>query len=479
MTIMEETIAAIATPPGEGAIALLRISGEEALNVVDKLFHGARKPSLMKARYVHFGTIVHEGELLDEVLVTVFRAPKSYTGEDLVEVSCHGGSLIAGRLLGAALAAGARMARPGEFTQRAYLNGKMDLTQAEAVMDLISAQTARAQRTAAEQLAGALGQEIQLLRSEILAAVAHLEAFIDFPEDGIEPEVGPVFHARIKASHQHLLRLLSTANEGRLLREGIRVTICGVPNSGKSSLLNRLLGMERAIVSSTPGTTRDSIEEIATLGGFPFRLVDTAGLRETEDLIEQEGMRRAIALAASADVCLHIIDASNIQEAMAFLDSALDRSELQGDLTSGENKPQEQRSQQRKVLIFNKIDLVTDLAPLRQQYPSALMISCVTGEGIDQLGDEIASRIRGHDSSSRSLKEQAPSSLAINARHQAALHHALQAVEATLELIDEKHPPELLAVELKRALEAIGTVVGSAGTEEILGEIFGRFCIGK
>ena len=445
------TIAAIATPPGEGAIALLRISGVAAVSIVEKLFRGKEKPSLMESRRLYFGTMVEENEVLDEVLLTIFRAPQSYTGEDVVEISCHGGSFLAARLLKAILIAGARMARPGEFTQRAYLHGKMDLTKAEAIMDVITAQTLRAQRSATEQLSGRLGQEIAILRADLLAAVAHLEAFIDFPEDDIAPETGHALHQRLEQSRQQLLRLLATADEGRLLREGLSLVLAGAPNVGKSSLLNCLLGRERAIVSATPGTTRDTIEETATLGGFPFRVVDTAGLRQTDDAIEQEGVLRAERLIANADLCLHLVDATDI---------------------GGSFTP----PIAQELLVLNKIDLVENRASLQQAYPEALSISCVTGEGIEELIKAIIARVTGRDSS---ITEQVSSSLAINARHQACLQRAMTALETAITLLETEQPPELVAVELHAALQAVGEVVGVAGTEEILGEIFGNFCIGK
>jgi len=311
MTMQGETIAAIATPPGEGALAVIRISGAKALTVADAVFRATKPASEIEDRRVVFGKIVDaKGEVLDEVLLTVFRNPRSYTGEDLVEISGHGGSLVASRVLTAALEAGARMARPGEFTERAFLNGKLDLTQAEAVMDLISASTPRAARAAASQLEGRLGEEITALRGELLESVAHLEAFIDFPEEGIDPESGAALRRRMEGIAAHLARLLATANEGRLLREGITLALCGAPNAGKSSLLNRLLGSERAIVSATPGTTRDTIEERASLGGYPFRVIDTAGLRETSDPVEREGVERARHAADNADLRIHLIDAS-------------------------------------------------------------------------------------------------------------------------------------------------------------------------
>jgi tRNA modification GTPase len=445
-----DTIAAIATPPGEGAIALVRISGPESLVIVAPLFQGKIALSSMKPRTLYLGKIVEQGELIDEVLLAIFKAPQSYTGEEMVEISCHGGSLISARLLQALLSAGARMARPGEFTQRAYLHGKIDLTQAEAVMDLIQSQTVRAQQIAMKQLAGRLGEEIALLKADLLAAVAHLEAFIDFPEEDIAPETGSLLQERLEQSRQRLLRLLATAAEGRLLREGFSIALCGAPNAGKSSLLNALLRHDRAIVTPIAGTTRDLLEEAVTLNGFPFRLTDTAGLRETEELIEQEGIARTHEAMRTAEVTLHLVDATQLEEPIIAL------------------QPQE-------LLVFNKIDLLSDHHALRRSYPEALLLSCKTGEGLEELKMTLIARITG---SLPATKEQ-PSAFAINARHQACLQRAESSLNLALELFEARQPLELLAVELHASLQALGEIVGASDTEEILGEIFGNFCIGK
>lgn len=446
---MKETIAAIATPPGEGALAVIRISGPGALAVADTVFRAAKSPSAMEERRVAFGRIIDaRGEVIDEVLLTLFRNPRSYTGEDLVEISGHGGSLVASRVLAAVLESGARMARPGEFTERAFLNGKLDLTQAEAVMDLISAQTPCAARAAARQLEGRLGDEIHTLRSDLLGCVAHLEAFIDFPEEGIDPESGAALRKRMEGIADHLERLLSTADEGRLLREGITLALCGAPNAGKSSLLNRLLGSERAIVSAIPGTTRDTIEECASLGGYPFRVIDTAGLRETSDPVEREGVVRARRAAEQADIRIHLVDASA----------------QNGPMTSffGE-----------EMVVLNKIDLVADRHRLSSVSATAC-ISCQTGEGIDSLITSILTNVTG-----RSEGESLPDGAAINTRHQECLKRAAAALQAAIALLGAGEPPELVAVELRSALGAVGEIVGDAGTEEILGKIFSSFCIGK
>ena len=443
-----ETIAAIATPPGEGALAVIRISGEKALAVADVVFRAAKAPSATEERRVVFGKIVDAtGGVLDEVLLTVFRNPRSYTGENLVEISGHGGPVVASRVLAAVLAAGARMARPGEFTERAFHNGKLDLTQAEAVMDLIHAQTDRAAKAAAGQLEGRLGLEIHALRAQLLETVAHLEAFIDFPEEGIDPESGEVLRKRMDSVRGHLEGLLATANEGRLLREGITLALCGAPNAGKSSLLNRLLGMERAIVSETAGTTRDTIEERASLGGYPFRVIDTAGLRETEDPVEREGVARARRAAEAADLRIHLLDAAeqNNPPSPLFAD---------------------------ELLVLNKVDLVAN----RDALPHGIQISCRTGEGVEPLVQAILARATGRSSA---LGEAAPNITAINTRHRDCLLKARGHLDASIALLESGEPPELVAVELRSALGDVGEIVGEAGTEEILGKIFSSFCIGK
>lgn len=449
MSTQGETIAAIATPPGEGALAVIRISGAKALEVADTLFRGKTIPSQTEERRVLFGRITDaEGSVLDEVLLTVFRNPRSYTGEDLVEISGHGGRVVASRVLAAVLSAGVRMARPGEFTERAFLNGKLDLTQAEAVMDLINAQTDRAAKAAAGQLEGRLGSEINTLRAELLETVAHLEAFIDFPEEGIDPESGGVLLGRMESVEAQLGRLLATANEGRLLREGITLALCGAPNAGKSSLLNRLLGVDRAIVSETAGTTRDTIEERASLGGYPFRVIDTAGLRETEDPVEREGVERARRAAEGADLRIHLVDAA-------------ERGNPRDPLFADE------------LLVLNKIDLVGK----RDAGFGGIPISCRTGEGIDALVTAILARVTGR--SDPALGEALPDVTAINARHCDCLRKALGHLSASIALLESGEPPELVAVELRSALGDVGEIVGEAGTEEILGKIFSSFCIGK
>src|SRR5437868_2749346 len=308
MTV-SDTIAAISTPPGEGAIALVRVSGANAVQIADKIFRGKETPSRFASHVQHLGEIFSaENQLIDQAVVSVHRAPASYTGEDLAEISCHGGTLVSAKVLEACLRAGARAARPGEFTERAFLNGKMDLTQAEAVIDLIRARTDLALRSATEQLEGRLGDQIRKIRDELMALLAHINASIDFPEEGIEPDEDEMLCARLDSVRDEISALLATADQGRVLREGVRVVIYGATNAGKSSLLNRLLGYDRVIVSDARGTTRDPIEEMINLRGVPIRLLDTAGLRTLAGDLEREGIARTEKSLQTAGLRLHIAD---------------------------------------------------------------------------------------------------------------------------------------------------------------------------
>lgn len=438
---MNDTIAAISTPFGEGAIALLRLSGPRAVALADAVFRGKKAVSQMAPRVQHFGAIFSGERKVDEVLLTVFRAPHSYTGEDVVEIAGHGGVLVSRKVLEALLEAGARSAEPGEFTQRAYLNRKMDLTQAEAVMDLISAQTDLALRAATEQLVGRLGERIRGLREAVIELLAHVEAYIDFPDEDIDPDTGEALLAKLDAMRTDIETLLATADRGKVLREGVRTVIYGEPNVGKSSLLNVLLGHERAIVSARPGTTRDVIEEVINLRGLPLRLVDTAGLRESDDEIEREGMNRTRRELSRADLALHVFDASLA-------------------------KPAETES---GVIVLNKTDL--------GEHPSwasveAVRVSCLKGEGIEALAEAIVTRVSGGAA-------QRDWSLAINARHADCLRRAQGFGAAARTALSEGLSPEFVAEELRGALDAVGEIVGKTDSEEILGKIFSTFCIGK
>ena len=443
-----ETIAAVSTPPGEGAIALVRLSGPGAVSIADQVFRGKQKPSVAPSHFQQFGEIVEDDRVLDQVMLSVHRAPASYTGEDVVEISCHGGVLVTARVWETCLRAGARAARGGEFTERAFLNGKLDLTQAEAVIDLIRAQTDLALRSAAEQLEGRLGEKISKLREELIALVANLEAYIDFPEEDIEPDVGAAFLARLDGIREQIEALLTTAEQGRIFREGVRVVIYGATNAGKSSLLNRLLGFSRAIVSEIPGTTRDTIEEVVNLRGIALRLTDTAGLRAGDTgVVETEGIVRTERSLAQADLALHLVDASAARPPH-FNARPEDRSEL---------------------LLLNKSDL-----PEHADWKAceALRISCLEETGLAGLEAAILAKVSEQ-------RWDVPSAVAINARHRDCLRRTLAACDEARNALAQNLAPELVAVDLRGALQAVGDVIGHAGMEQILDALFARFCIGK
>lgn len=444
-----ETIVAISTPPGEGAIAVLRISGSEAFAIAKRIFRSSVSFEKMQARHLYFGRIVEDLITIDEGLCAIFHAPASYTGEDLVELSCHGGIMVSAQILRIALDIGARLAHPGEFTQRAFLNGKMDLTCAEAVMDLIQAQTLQAAQAAALQLDGALGREVDTIRSKLIHILSHVEALIDFPDEEIEPDVGEVLLKNITQVRQQIATLLATAHQGRLLREGVRLVICGPPNAGKSSLLNQLLRYDRAIVSHLPGTTRDTLEESAILKGTLFRIIDTAGIHCTQDPIELEGIRRTLSAAKKADVILYVVDASQ----------------------SSWFSPPTSLPEEKLHLVWNKVDLIDLEKPFNHLPPSAA-VSCLTGTGISQLISQIIEW-----SSCGSRPSAFGQLVTINVRHQSCLKRASISLENASALMNGME--ELAAVEIRAALDAIGEVTGAIDHEEILNSIFSNFCIGK
>lgn len=429
-----------------GAVALIRISGTEVRAIMHRLF-GAELTSPRKAELRALCDF--DGNMVDHVLATFFESPNSYTGEDVLEIGCHGGMVVTKEVLDTILAAGARSAGPGEFTQRAFLNGKMDLTQAEAVMDLISAQTSLALRAASQQLEGRLGKEILALRENLLGVLAHLEAYIDFPEENIDPETGAALRQRMEGISQQLQQLLATADHGRVLRHGARTVICGAPNAGKSSLLNLLLGFDRAIVSETPGTTRDTIEETINLRGLPLRLIDTAGIRDSRDALEIQGMQRSSAALAQADVILEVVDASQ---------------------PAGKHVEIPDTATRHRLLVLNKADL--------PQHPDwqgvdGLPLSCISGAGIDGLGGRLQAIL---SDGSGSL---GPDLVSVNARHQACLLQARASLQAALDEFSKGASAEFVALEIRTAMDHVGDVVGRLDTEDLLGEIFSQFCIGK
>ncbi|MES2441110.1 MAG: tRNA uridine-5-carboxymethylaminomethyl(34) synthesis GTPase MnmE [Verrucomicrobiota bacterium] len=442
------TIAAVATPAGTGAVSMVRISGPDSIRVAD-LATGGKASSLMPRTTRYCQVRDATGEILDDGLMTVFLGPNSYTGEDSVEFTGHGGLLVTKEVLGRFLACGAIAAGPGEFTQRAFLNGKLDLTQAEGVMDLISAQTRLSMRAARSQLEGTLGRRTTEARDQLLETLAHLEAWIDFPEEDIDPQTGILLRGRVGAVLSVVDSLLSTADQGRVLREGVRTVIFGEPNVGKSSLLNRLLGFERAIVSDIAGTTRDTIEEVINLHGIPLRLVDTAGMRESDDRIEAEGIQRTVRQIEAADLLLEIADASKPRPSDAVLPA-----------TSAKH-----------LLVLNKTDLGEHAS---WSGIDAVRLSCSSGEGFERLSDAIRDALHFSDA------DWGEHAVAINARHQASLQMARTSLLAALGLLaDTSSDTELAAIDLREALDALGEIPGKVDTEDLLGVIFSSFCIGK
>jgi tRNA modification GTPase len=453
-----DTIAAVATPPGNGGLAVLRISGPAAFAVADACFQPGGthhpKPSAAASHTVHYGHIRSGTAVVDEVLLSVFRGPRSFTGEDTVEIGCHGGSLITRQVLHAVLSAGARHAEPGEFTRRAFLNGRLDLTQAEAVADLIHARTELAATAANAQLAGHLARHIDLLRDDLMGVLTHVEAHLDFPDEDIRPETNRQLLDRLDHAEAFCGRLLRTAREGRLLRSGARAALVGLPNAGKSSLLNRLLGHDRAIVSPVAGTTRDTIEEAADIGGYPVVFVDTAGLRHAHDAIEAEGIRRSGEAARQADLLLEVVDLS----APPPTESPFDLHSLPAS---------------RRLRVGNKRDLPKHPAWDGDPEVPTLRISCQTGEGFLELRDALRNLLLAGDEGIESA------GIAINARHQDALRRTVEAVARARSALAGQVALDLVALDLRIAVGAIGEIVGKTTTEDLLDRIFSTFCLGK
>ena len=454
----DDTIAAIATPLGEGGLAVIRVSGPTALTVADNIFFprgkSGVKPSAASTHTLHYGEVRRDNQVIDEVMLGVMRAPKTFTREDVVEISCHGGLLTAKLVLDAALAAGARVAMPGEFTKRAFLNGRIDLAQAEAVADLIAARTELAVAAANEQLAGKLSQRINELREQMMRTLAHIEAHIDFPDEDITPDARGQIIERLERGVEFMDSLLRTAGEGQILRKGIRAAIIGRPNAGKSSLLNQLLGHERAIVSTIPGTTRDTIEETANIRGIPVVFIDTAGLREGSDEIEIEGIRRSRASLERAELILHVLDNAE-------------------PMTAEDEKFLQEFAVKKRVMVRNKVDL-----PRRLEIPATINarivdVSCTTGAGLDALKDAIKQLVWSGEIRAEMLE------VMINSRHQDALRRSREATLASVKALTADESLEFVALELRIAMNAIGEIVGKTTTEDLLDQIFGQFCIGK
>jgi len=453
---VRDTIAAISTPVGEGGIGIIRISGPEALPIAGRIFRAKSNGGLKSHRF-SYGAVVNpeSGALLDEAMLVFMKGPNSYTREDVVEIQCHGGTLVVSRILSLVVSVGARLAEPGEFTKRAFLNGRIDLVQAEAVMDVIASRTEAALALAQQQREGLLSLRIGAVKEGILYALAYVEALLDFPEEDINVAVEGDVLGRVLPALAELESLIAGFDEGRVLRDGVSVVIAGKPNVGKSSLLNTLLKEKRAIVTSTPGTTRDVIEEVVNINGLPVKLLDTAGIRESDDHVEQEGVRLSLDRIPRADLVLFVVDAS-------------------ASFTAEDDAILQAIGSKSFIVVRNKSDLASRCAlPVDLAAPS-VAISTVTGAGISELRGAIhAAFIHGNATDVREL-------VAIShARHRDALLKSQDALLRFSANLKAGVNLELLPIDLRDALDAVGEVTGATTADDVLDRIFSSFCIGK
>jgi len=457
----EETIAAISTPFGESGIGIVRISGPSAQSIASKLFKPKRGQSYFISHHFHYGEIVdnQSGKAVDEVLIVLMKSPKTYTREDIVEIHCHGGYFVLQKILELVVREGARMAQPGEFTKRAFLNGRIDLTQAEAVIDLIKARTEASLEIANQQLRGWLHKGLTEIKARLIEHLALIEAHIDFPEEEIEPIAHEDLKRDLRSMVQQLEEWISSYEEGKIFRDGISCAIAGKTNVGKSSLLNALLKEERAIVTPIPGTTRDVIEEVLNIHGIPVRLMDTAGLRKSEDLIEHEGVRRAKERVADSDFVLLMLDGSR-------------------EFDDADREIFEETEAKKRVVVINKNDLPPRISlekvKKRLKDEPVISISALKNEGIEDLKKTIFNSLLHRD------VRATPGHLVLaNIRHKTILSHLRDDLSNALKGLSEGTSLEFIAFDFRSALGALGELVGETVTEEVLNRIFEQFCIGK
>ncbi|HEX3005986.1 MAG TPA: tRNA uridine-5-carboxymethylaminomethyl(34) synthesis GTPase MnmE [Bacteroidales bacterium] len=457
------TIYALATPAGNGAIAVIRLSGGDALHIADSLFRGKNKLKRLatqKNYTIHFGSLVHKDETLDEVLISLFKSPHSYTGEDVVEISCHGSVYIQQRIMQALSECGARLAQPGEFTMRAFLNGKMDLSQAEAVADLIASQSAASHKIAFEQMKGGFSSQLEVLRGRLLHFISLIELELDFSEEDVEFADRTQFHQLLAEINTHISQLINSFSYGNVVRTGVPVAIAGRTNVGKSTLLNALLNEEKAIVSDIAGTTRDVIEDTMVMDGITFRFIDTAGIRHTTDTIESLGIERTFERIARARIILYVCEAT---DNIADIQKGIEGIALKED--------------QHLVVVLNKYDLLSDkeLADkqdkLRQFDVAFVFLSAKNKLHINTLQKEIVAIVQSGKTDSGVI--------VTNVRHYEALQQAQQAVNRVFEGLQSHISTDLIAQDLREVLYHIGEITGEITTNEVLGNIFKNFCIGK
>jgi len=457
-----DTIAAISTSPGEAGIGIVKISGDRALDIISRIFRPYKKKDVknVKTHTLHYGHIVDPdtGEVYDEVLVSIMKKPNTYTREDIVEINCHGGIVVTSKILELVLKQGARLAEPGEFTKRAFLNGRIDLSQAEAVIDIITAKTMLANKYAQKQLSGYLGQKMRKLKDRMMELLAHLLALIDFPEDDVDELERWQMLESAKEILKEIEKLIASAESGRIIREGLKTAIIGKPNVGKSSLLNALLKENRAIVTDIPGTTRDIIEEYLNVKGIPIRLIDTAGIRDTDELVEKIGVEKSKEVLGEADLVLFVIDASR----------ELSKEDYEiFDILTGKNI----------IFVLNKIDLPKkiDEEELRNLTKDGIIVevSTVKKIGLEKLEETIYNLVfKGNVTIGNE-------EIITNARHKEALINAKKYMESVVEAIEKGYSEDLITIDLNSALNEIGKITGETATEDVIDQIFERFCVGK
>jgi len=457
------TIYALSTPAGNGAIAVIRLSGDEAIQIADTLFRGKnklKKLSTQKNYTLHFGSLVHKEDTIDEVLVSLFKSPQSYTGEDVVEISCHGSVYIQQRIMQALSENGARLATPGEFTMRAFLNGKMDLSQAEAVADLIASQSAASHKIAFEQMKGGFSSQLEILRNRLLHFISLIELELDFSDEDVEFADRKQFYHLLEEIDNHIYHLIKSFSYGNVIKTGIPVAIAGRTNVGKSTLLNTLLNEEKALVSDIAGTTRDVIEDTMIMDGITFRFIDTAGIRHTTDTIETMGIERTFERINKARIVLYIAEAS---------DSAKDIEQALNGIILKEN--------QHLILVLNKYDLLNNnelslkQAEIQKLGIPAVFLSAKNKLNMHQLQKDIVEVIQADKNDSGVI--------VTNVRHYEALQQAKQAVDRIFEGLQNHISTDLIAQDLREVLYHIGEITGEITTDEVLGNIFKNFCIGK
>lgn len=456
-----DTICAIATPIGEGGVAIIRISGENALNIASKIFKPKNDYDIknMKTYTMKYGNIIdlEKKEIIDEVILSYMKSPSSYTGENVVEINCHGGVVSTNSVLNEIIKAGARLAEPGEFTKRAFLNGRIDLSQAEAVMDIITAKTELSMKSAMMQRNGELSREIEELRKYLLNVLALIEYAVDFTEDDediIDHNLISQVKEGIEKTNLKIKNLLSNADEGKIIRDGLNIVIVGKPNVGKSSLLNALLKEKRAIVTDVPGTTRDVIEEYVNIDGIPIRITDTAGIRETEDVVERIGVEKSKEKIEEADLIILMIDTSREidEEDKAIIDKIKDR---------------------KYIVLLNKIDLEMKISQeIISKLNNKIDISAKTGKGIDDLKDMIKDLFFNGEITSESL-------IISNTRHKQALYRAMENCETAIGRVNANEYLDLISIYITAAMKALGEITGNELEEDLLNKIFSEFCVGK